>query len=41
MYADGSFVRYLGGKTLSKEEAWESMALLFVGHSMNRAWVAS
>jgi RimJ/RimL family protein N-acetyltransferase len=31
MYADESFVRYLSGKPLSKEEAWESMAII-LGH---------
>lgn len=31
MYADESFVRYLGGKPLSKEEAWENIALI-LGH---------
>jgi len=28
MYADDLFVRYLGGKTLTKEQAWENMALI-------------
>jgi RimJ/RimL family protein N-acetyltransferase len=31
MYADESFVRYLSGKPLSKDEAWESMAII-LGH---------
>jgi RimJ/RimL family protein N-acetyltransferase len=31
MYADESFVRYLNGKPLSREEAWESMAII-LGH---------
>jgi ribosomal-protein-alanine N-acetyltransferase len=31
MYADESFVRYLEGKPLSKDEAWESMAII-LGH---------
>lgn len=31
MYADDLFVRYLGGKTLTKAQAWENMALI-LGH---------
>ena len=31
MYADASFVRYLGGVRLSKEQAWENMAVI-LGH---------
>lgn len=31
MYADDLFVRYLSGKTLTKEQAWENMALI-LGH---------
>jgi [ribosomal protein S5]-alanine N-acetyltransferase len=31
MYADVSFVRYLGGKLLSTEEAWENIAII-LGH---------
>jgi RimJ/RimL family protein N-acetyltransferase len=31
MYADVSFVRYLGGAVLSKEQAWENMAII-LGH---------
>lgn len=31
MYADESFVRFLSGKPLSKDEAWESMAII-LGH---------
>lgn len=31
MYADASFVRYLGGKRLSREEAWENIAII-LGH---------
>jgi RimJ/RimL family protein N-acetyltransferase len=31
MYADDLFVRYLGGKTLTKKQAWENMALI-LGH---------
>ena len=31
MYADASFVRYLGGKVLSKAEAWENIAII-LGH---------
>ena len=27
MYADDRFVRYLGGKTLTTEQAWENMAI--------------
>jgi RimJ/RimL family protein N-acetyltransferase len=28
MYADDVFVRYLGGKTLTKEQAWENIAII-------------
>jgi len=31
MYADASFVRYLGGEPLSKEQAWENIAII-LGH---------
>jgi len=31
MYADQSFVRYLGGKPLTKEEVWENVAVI-LGH---------
>lgn len=31
MYADVSFVRYLGGKPLSKEQVWENIAII-LGH---------
>lgn len=31
MYADNRFVRYLGGKTLTKEQTWENLAIL-LGH---------
>lgn len=31
MYADDRFVRYLGGRTLTREQAWENMALI-LGH---------
>lgn len=31
MYADDLFVRYLSGKTLTKAQAWENMALI-LGH---------
>lgn len=31
MYADASFVRYLGGQPLSKERAWENIAII-LGH---------
>jgi RimJ/RimL family protein N-acetyltransferase len=31
MYADDGFVRYLGGRTLTKGQAWENMALI-LGH---------
>lgn len=31
MYADASFVRYLGGELLSKERAWENIAII-LGH---------
>lgn len=31
MYADDMFVRYLSGKTLTKEQTWENMALI-LGH---------
>ena len=31
MYADVSFVRYLSGKPLSKEQAWENIAII-LGH---------
>jgi RimJ/RimL family protein N-acetyltransferase len=31
MYADASFVRFLGGEPLSKEQAWENIALI-LGH---------
>ena len=31
MYADQSFVRYLGGKPLTKEEVWENLAVI-LGH---------
>jgi RimJ/RimL family protein N-acetyltransferase len=31
MYSDESFVRYLSGKPLSKEQAWENLAII-LGH---------
>ena len=31
MYADDRFVRYLGGQTLTKGQAWENMAII-LGH---------
>ena len=31
MYSDESFVRYLGGKPLSKRQAWENLAIV-LGH---------
>ena len=31
MYADDLFVRYLGGRPLTKDQAWENMALI-LGH---------
>ena len=31
MYADQSFVRYLGGKPLTEEEVWENLAVI-LGH---------
>ena len=31
MYGDDLFVRYLSGKTLTKEQAWENMAII-LGH---------
>ena len=31
MYADDLFVRYLSGKTLTKEQTWENMAII-LGH---------
>lgn len=31
MYSDESFVRYLGGKPISREKAWENLAII-LGH---------